>query len=155
MPVNFKRFLVSAAFLPLIFLCVSASNAQTNAKKDLPLWQSYKGVTIGMPATEARAKLGAPKSENGDDWSYVFSDTETAEVMLDAQKKVRAVTVMFSEDHQNPPKFEEIFGKGVTVQPKPDGMIYKLIRYADAGYWVSYSRLAGEKAMVIVMIQKL
>jgi hypothetical protein len=30
-----------------------------------------------------------------------------------------------------------------------------MVRFEDAGYWVSYSRMAGEKAMVIVTIQKL
>ena len=153
---NSKRLLVSSAFLSLVFLCVLAAGASAqNKKTDLPVWQAYKGVGIGTTEAEVRQKLGAPKSQNGNDWSYVFSDNETVEVMLDAQKKVRAVTVMYSEDYQNPPKFEDVFGKGVTVEPKPDGMIYKLVRYTDAGYWVSYSRLAGEKEMVVVMIQKL
>lgn len=136
----------------VVFFCVQA-NAQND--KNLPAWQSYKGVTIGMTTAEVKQKLGGAKSETPDDWSYTFSDTETAEVMLDADKKVRAVTVMFSEDHVNAPKFEDVFGKTATAEPKADGSIYKLVRFTNVGYWVSYSRLAGDKAMVIVMIQKL
>jgi hypothetical protein len=147
------------AFLPLLFLCVfvSHTNAQTTgAKKDnLPVWQNYKGVAIGMTAVEVRQKMGAPKTETADDLTYVVSDTENAEIMLDTAKKVRAVMVMFSEDHQNSPKFEEIFGKSATTEAKSDGSVYKLVRFPDAGYWVSYSRQAGVKAMVIVMMQKL
>jgi hypothetical protein len=154
-----KNLIAAFAFLPLMFFCVliSHANAQTNAaKKDnLPVWQNYKGVFIGMTATEARAKLGNPKSEDASGIYYNFSDTETAEIMLDGEKKVRAIMTMFSEEHQNPPKFESVFGKTATAEPKPDGSIYKLVRFTDAGYWVSYSRLAGEKALVIIMIQKL
>ena len=48
------------------------------------------------------------------------------------------------------------FAVSIAAQePKPDGSIFKMIRYQDAGYWVSYNRQAGEKAVVIVMIQKM
>lgn len=165
MPINsnglnpFAKKFVCVAFLPLMVFCVlfTQANAQTNAaKKDnLPVWQNYKGVSIGMTLAEARAKLGNPKSEDASGIYYNFSDTETVEVMLDGAKKVRAIMTMFTEEHQNPPKFEDVFGKTATAEPKADGSIYKLVRFTDAGYWVSYSRLAGEKAMIIIMIQKL
>ncbi len=35
---------------------------------------------------------------------------------------------------------------GVEIIPKKNGTIYKLIRYPDAGYWVAYSRTAGQGA---------
>jgi hypothetical protein len=150
---KFNRAANLLVCLIFVFFCVQIASAQSD--KNLPAWQSYKGITIGMTTAEVKQKLGGAKSETADDWSYKFSDTETAEIILDAGKKVRAVTVMFSEDHQNPPKFEDVFGKGAKAEPKSDGSVYKLIRFTDAGYWVSYSRLAGDKAMVIVMIQKL
>jgi hypothetical protein len=156
---SFAKFSVSIAFLPLLVFCVliSQADAQNNAvKKDnLPVWQNYKGVSIGMTAADARDKLGKPKSEDAAGIYYNFSDTETAEILLDGEKKVRAIMTMFSDEHQNPPRFESVFGKTATAEPKSDGSIYKLVRFPDAGYWVSYSRLAGEKAIVIVMIQKL
>ncbi|MGC2238554.1 MAG: hypothetical protein WA584_20540 [Pyrinomonadaceae bacterium] len=150
---KFNRAANLLVCLVFVFFCVQIASAQND--KTLPAWQSYKGITIGMTTAEVKQKLGGAKSETADDWSYKFSDTETAEIILDAAKKVRAVTVMFSEDHLNAPKFEEVFGKTAKAEPKPDGSVYKLIRFTDAGYWLSYSRQAGDKAMVIVMIQKL
>jgi outer membrane protein assembly factor BamE (lipoprotein component of BamABCDE complex) len=143
-------------FLLLFFLLFLASaSAQTNGKKDLPAWQNYKGVTIGMTADEVRQKLGAPKSEDADGYFYLFSEMENAQFLLDAGKKVRTISVVFAAENTASPKFTDVFGNGVTPEPKPDGSIFKMVRYQDAGYWVSYNRMAGEKAMVIVMIQKL
>ena len=144
-------------FLLIFFLLLLTSvNAQKNGnKQNLPTWQSYKGVTIGMTADEVRAKLGAAKSEDESGFFYMPSETETVQVLLDAAKKVRTVSVIFSAEHAASPTFAEVFGKTAEAQPKPDGSIYKLVRFEDAGYWVSYSRMAGDKAMVIVMIQKL
>lgn len=140
----------------LIIYCVFAFtvNAQNTDKKTLPVWQNYKGVGIGMTAVQVREKLGSPKSEDADGFFYVFSDTENAQILLDSEKKVRTVSVVFTADHSGSPAFGDVFGKTVELQAKPDGSIYKMVKYDAAGYWVSYNRMAGEKAMVIVMIQK-
>lgn len=151
-----------ALFLQIIFcvliITVNAQNTETTRvgnKDNLPAWQNYKGVSIGMTADEVRAKLGAPKSEDTDGFFYIFSETENAQVLLDENKKVRTVSVVFSAEHPASPKFADVFGKTAQVEAKPNGAIYKLVKYENAGYWVSYNRMAGEKAMVIVMIQKL
>lgn len=150
-------FVRVAVFLQII-ICVFALgiNAQNNTgKKNLPLWQSYKGVSIGTTADEVRTKLGTPKSEDADGFFYVFSETENAQILFDNEKKVRTVSVVFDALNPTSPTFADVFGKTAQAQPKPDGSIFKMMRYEDAGYWVSYNRMAGEKAMVIVMIQKL
>ena len=145
-----------SVFLLLIgCVFVLTANAQTPDKKNLPVWQNYKGVGIGMTADEVRQKLGAAKSEDADGFFYIFSDTENAQVLLDKDKKVRTVSVVFTADNTAAPKFADVFGKTAELEAKPDGSIYKMVKYTDAGYWVSYSRMAGEKAMVIVMIQKM
>jgi hypothetical protein len=143
-------------FLLIFFLLFVVSvRSQNAAKKDLPAWQSYKGVAIGMTDAEVRQKLGAAKSEDAEGFFYLFSETENAQFLLDANKKVRTISVVFAADHTAAPTFADVFGKTAVAEPKPDGSIFKMMRYAEAGYWVSYSRMAGEKAMVIVMIQKL
>jgi outer membrane protein assembly factor BamE (lipoprotein component of BamABCDE complex) len=145
-----------AVFLLFIFcVFVLSVNAQNSDKKNLPVWQSYKGVAIGMTADEVRAKLGAPKSEDPEGFFYIFSDMENAQVLLDSGKKVRTISVVYTAEYPTAPKFADVFGKTAELQAKPDGSIYKMVKYEDAGYWVSYSRMAGEKAMVIVMIQKM
>jgi hypothetical protein len=152
----------TAIFLALVFalslMTVSAQNTEIkkiSSKTNLPAWQNYKGVGIGMPVDAVHAKLGAPKSEDDDDMFYVVSETETVQVLLDGEKKVRTVSVVYTPEHAAAPKFADVFDKNTLVEPRADGSIYKMVRYEDAGYWVSYNRMAGEKAMVIVTIQKL
>ncbi len=142
--------------LSLLFFIafVSEANAQGNksSKDDLPVWQGYSGISIGMSAADVRKKMGNPKMESDTSFFYVISDTETVDIMLDSEKTVSTISAMFTDDHKNPPKFEEVFGKDVKAEPKPDGAIFKRINFPEAGFWLSYSRLAGAKAMVIVVI---
>lgn len=143
-------------FLLIFFsLFVISARAQTNGKKTLPVWQSYKGVVIGMTADEVRSKLGSPKSEDAEGYFYVFSDSENAQFLLDTEKKVRTISVVYAAENMSAPKFADVFGNTAALEPKPDGSIYKMVKYTDGGFWVSYNRMAGEKAMVIVMIQKM
>lgn len=160
---NFNSsFLLRTALILPIILCVlvvginaQRNNTQKNPKVNLPVWQNYKGVAIGMTAAEAIEKLGAPTSENEGGLFYMFTEFETVQVLFDADKKVRTVSVIYTSEYPNPPKFADIFGKTAEDDSKPDGSIFKMVRYEDAGYWVSYNRMAGEQAMVIVVIQKL
>lgn len=144
-----------AVFLLIFFLLLLTSvNAQNGDKKNLPAWQAYKGVSLGMTAAQIKEKLGAPKSEDAEGYFYMFSETETAQFLLDADKKVKTISVVFSAENAAPPSFADVFGKNLVAEPKPDGSIYKMVRFQEVGYWVSYSRMAGEKAMVIVTMQK-
>ena len=145
------------ALLPIIF-CLLAFNAfaqKTDKNKNLPLWQSYREISIGTTAAQVTEKLGKPKSEDDQGFFYIFSETETAQFLLDENKKVKTISVIYSAEHATPPAFADVFGQSAKAEPKPDGSIFKMVRFEDAGYWVSYNRMAGEKAMVIVMIQKL
>lgn len=157
---NYQKFISLfriVALLPIIF-CLFAFNAfaqKTEKNKNLPLWQSYREISIGTPAAQVTEKLGTPKSEDSDGFFYIFSETETAQFLLDENKKVKTISVIYSAEHATPPSFAEVFGQSAKAEPKPDGSVFKMVRFEDAGYWVSYNRMAGEKAMVIVMIQKL
>lgn len=166
--ISVNNLTARAAFVAvlLFFAFVGGANAQAVAKQSkalpaqpaavqLPLWQDYKGVKIGMPAAEAQAKLGAPTVQDKDGLFYAFSETESAQIIFDAQQKVRVISVMFAGGHPNQPTFENVFGKDEKVEPNAAGGIYKLIRYPEAGFWVSYSRLAGDNALVTVTMQKM
>jgi hypothetical protein len=48
---------------------------------------------------------------------------------------------------------QQVFGE--DFETKPDGSKHKLVRYPKAGYWVSYSRTAGDTPIVTITIQKL
>ncbi len=153
--IHVSPFRITAFLLAFLLLFVLSGNAQTNGKKNLPAWQNYKGVAIGTTAAEVREKLGAPKLDDADGFFYVFSDTETAQVMFDDKKNVSLISVVYAAEYATPPTFADVFGKTEALTAKPDGSIYKMVRYTDAGYWVSYSRMAGEKAMVTITIRKL
>ena len=77
-----------------------------------------------------------------------------AQIRLNKDKKVRLISITYTNDNKNAPKFEYVFGTSVKAEPGADGMIYKLVRYPEAGYWVAYSRTAGEKPSVTVTMQK-
>ena len=48
---------------------------------------------------------------------------------------------------------QQVFG--ADVETKADGSKYKLVRYPKAGYWISYSRTAGDTPIITVTLQKL
>lgn len=142
-------------FLLVFFLLLLTNvNAQNGNKKNLPAWQDYKGVSLGMTAEQVKEKLGAPKSEDAEGYFYMVSDTETAQFLLDVNKKVKTISVVFAAENTASPTFDAVFGKTAVAEPRADGSMYKMVRFEEAGFWVSYSRLAGDKAMVIVTMQK-
>jgi hypothetical protein len=142
----------------------TAGNTQTAAiqtvdKKSevpilMPVLTEYKGIKIGTSAEEVRDKLGKAKIDDKDGFFYDW-DEEIVQIRLDAEKKVLLVAVTYSDENKNSPKFADVFGAETPVPAQPDGSIYQLVRYPEAGYWVSYSRTAGEKPRVTVMMQKL
>lgn len=112
------------------------------------------GVKIGMTRDEVKDKLGKPKIDDPDGFYYEMSDNKIAQIRLDADKKVSVVVVTY-RDGKDAPKFEDVFGGGTQVAAQPDGSLYNLVRYPEAGFWVAYSRTAGDKPTVTVSMQKL
>jgi ABC-type microcin C transport system permease subunit YejE len=120
-----------------------------------PVWTSYKEIKIGMTAGEVKDKLGKAKIEDKDGFYYEISDDEAAQIVLDADEKVRLISLIYMGKETNAPKFEEVFGTDITAEPAEDGRIYKLVNYPEAGYWVAYSRTAGDKPVITVTMQKI
>ncbi len=118
-----------------------------------PLWRDYKGVRIGMNAAEVRDTLDHLKAGGDSQDFFVFSDTESAQVFYDAEGKVRAVSVTYAGNDSDRPLPTTVFGE--EIQANADGSIYKMGRYPEAGYWVSYSRTAGDSQIVTVTMQKI
>ena len=50
------------------------------------------------------------------------------------------------------PDYKEV--TGAQVETKPDGSLYKLGRYGQAGFWVSYNR-STTNSMVTITIQQI
>ena len=109
-----------------------------------------------MTADEVRDKIDKkPKIEDKDGFYYIFSDDESMQILLDENKKVKVISIIYSGDNSEAPTYEAVFGKDVPLEQSADGRVYKLIRYPESGFWVAYSSGAGERAPVTVTIQKL
>lgn len=113
----------------------------------------FRGVKIGMATEEARKKLGAPKEKSPEQDLFLFNDTEAVQVYYDKSGVVNAITIDYLGGSHGVPSPKEIFG--ADAEAKADGSIHKIVRYPKAGYWVSYSRTAGNEPTVTIAMQKI
>ena len=116
-----------------------------------PLYSEYRGVRIGMTATEVRTKLGAPQQPGDDMDLYVFSETETSQIVYDAAHTVKTISVDYAGG-VGAPDYKSVVGPEIEVTV--DGSLYKLVRYDSFGVWVIYNRGAGDAGTVTITIQK-
>lgn len=126
--------------------------SETPAKdEDAPTYQEYKGVRIGMSADEARKRLGNPTDKGDQQDFYVLSESETAQVFYDAQKKVVAVATVYMGAQGGAPGPQAVVGE---IEPRADGSLFKRVDYPKAGFWVSYSRTSGDSPVISITMQK-
>ena len=154
-----KFWLLSRALLVVIsFTLAGPALAQAQkrpnaAHEEDPVFQEYRGVKIGWLADEVRKKLGNPANKADDQDYYEFSETERAQVYYDKGRQVTAISVDFIGAGTGVLTPQQVFGS--DIEAKSDGSKSKLVRYPKAGYWVSYSRTAGDNPIISVTIQKL
>jgi hypothetical protein len=118
-----------------------------------PLYSEFKGVRIGTSQTEARKKLGNPEVKSKEMDIFSFSDKQRARVAYDANGNAVAVVVTYIGKNADAPAPKLILG--TDADSKPDGSLYKIVYYPKAGYWVSYSRTAGDEPMTFITMQKI
>ena len=147
-----------ALIVVLGFSIAGVSQAQTSQKRaalapeEDPVFHEYRGVKIGWVADEVRKKLGSPANKGDEQDFYVFGEKETCQVLYD-KGQVTAISVDFMNGAKEAITPQQVFGSDFDA--KPDGSKYKLVRYPKAGYWVSYSRTAGDTPIITVTIQRL
>ena len=127
--------------------------AAQNGEEEVPIFREYRGVQIGMAADEARKKLAGLKDKNDDQDFFVINDKETAQVVYDKSHKVATVSVDFLSGAPGILTPRAVFG--ADIEPKPDGSVYRMVRYTKAGFWVSYNKTAGDSPLISVTIQKI
>jgi hypothetical protein len=124
------------------------------AAEESPIFHEYRGIQIGWLADDVRKKLGAPADKGDEQDFYVFGEKETCQILYDKEtKKVTAISVDYLNGAADVITPQQVFG--ADFETKPDGSKHKLVRYPKAGYWVSYSRTAGDTPIVTITIQKL
>ncbi len=121
--------------------------------EDKPTYRAYKDVSIGMQVEEVRKKLGEPADKGATQDFYTFSENETAQIFYDGSHLVDAISVSYFGTPSNAPSPQAVLG--TDVEANSDGSMHKLVRYAKEGYWVSYSRTAGDNPMINVAMQKI
>ncbi|HEY0367029.1 MAG TPA: hypothetical protein VGC73_11195 [Pyrinomonadaceae bacterium] len=152
-------WLLSRALLLVIsFTIAGVAQAQTPKKgaamapEDDPVFHDYRGVKIGWLADDVRKKLGSPANKGDEQDFYMFGEKETAQFLYD-KGEVTAISVDFMNGAKEIITPQQVFG--ADVETKADGSKYKLVRYPKAGYWVSYSRTAGDSPIITVTIQRI
>ena len=144
--------------LMLIGLASNPSRGQrTRAALDQPesrpTFSDFRGVRIGMAADETRKKLGSPRDKSAEQDLYIYNDTQVVQVVYDKAGAVSAISIDYMTGATGIPSAKEVLG--TDAEAKADGSIYKMMRYPKAGYWVSYSRTAGNEATTTVTMQKI
>jgi hypothetical protein len=145
------NFLTATTF----FVCAAAvsSSYVIAQERDAPPYTGYRGVSIGMTVDEARQKLGSPREKADTQDFYVFSDNETAQIFYDGEKKVNALTVTYTGKLSEAPVPKAVFGDDAEV--KPNGGIFKMVRYPKAGFWISYNKIIGDETVIMIAMKKI
>lgn len=128
-----------------------AAAADTSVTQQ-PLYTDFRGVTLGMTATDVRAKLGNPVLKDDELDYFVFSDSLSAQVAYDSSHKAKVISVDYAGG-AGAPDYRAVVGPQLTT--REDGSIYGMVRYESRGFWVSYNRTAGPVVIVTITIQKI
>jgi len=154
-PGFFPHRIVVAATLLGFLLCAGVAMAQRQRSndEDTPLFADFKGVRIGMSAEEARKKLGNPKDKSDELDLYVFNDSQALQIYYDKAKTVTAISIDFMDGGADAPPAKTVVGS--EPDARPDGSSYKMVRYPKAGYWVSYSKTAGNSPTITITMQRI
>ena len=149
---------LAAGTLTFIVLVPITSRAQRNRApvdepESQPVFTEFKGVRIGMNADDSRKKLGNPRDKSPEQDFYIFNDTQTVQVFFDKAGAVTAISIDFMNGASSIPSAKEVLG--IEAEKKPDGSVYKMLRYPKAGYWVSYSKTAGDSPTITITMQKI
>lgn len=147
-------FLVTAGFFYEAKGTVVVTNGPTSFHKlQDPVFKDYRGVTIGMSADDVRQKLGKPEDQSDTEDSFKPADGENTRIIYNAEKKVKTISIMYTDDVSKAPSTSSIVGEDVPANE--GGGIFKRVDYPDQGFWITYAKIAGDDPMIIITIQAL
>ncbi len=152
---NVRLILFSAILLLIFFVSSQAQGHRRSGaeKEDKPLFQEYRGIQIGMAAEAVRKKLGTPADKSDEQDFFTLNDNESAQIFYDKAHMVMAISANYLNGANEVPTPKALFGSDLTA--KPDGSVYKMVRYPKAGYWLAYSKTSGDSPLISVTIQKI
>lgn len=152
-------YLLIGALLLLLMGVVAKGQAPVRAMKAVhtqpqmqqPLYREYRGVRLGMPAAEVRAKLGEPVMKSDEQDFFVLSANETTQIAYDAFQKVMTISTDYTGG-VGAPDFKTVVGDGMLLQ-RPDGSLFRMVHYNSAGMWVSYNKSNTTVPVVTITMQ--
>jgi hypothetical protein len=106
-----------------------------------------------MAADDVRKKLGDPKDKSNEQDFFVFGESESIQIVYDKAGKVVTISADFLTAGEGIPTAKQVFG--ADLEAKPDGSMYKMVRYPKAGYWLSFNRTGGTSPLTTVTLQKI
>jgi len=112
------------------------------------LYREYRGVRLGMTATEARAKLGEPSLKSDEQDFYILSANETVQLAYIGGK-----VVTISTDYLGgigAPDYRNVVGDGLLQ--RPDGSTFRMVLNDAEHFWVSYNKSATVVPTVTITI---
>jgi outer membrane protein assembly factor BamE (lipoprotein component of BamABCDE complex) len=158
---NFRSVLIMFV-ISILMVLVWGANAQAQKSRaavnagavvtQQPLYTDYKGVRLGMTAEEVKTKLGNPTFMDKELGYFVFSETETVQIVYDAAGKVKTISIDYQNGTGAPAPRAVV---GAELETRENGSLYKVVYYENQGFWVSYSRTTGPTIIVTITIQKM
>jgi hypothetical protein len=112
-----------------------------------PAYREYRGIHLGMTATEVRAKLGEPALKSDEQDFFIVSPTETAQIAYNAAQKVMTISTDYTS---SAPDYKTVVGEGLLQ--KPDGSLFRMVMFDSERVWVSYNKSAAVVPVVTITI---
>ena len=129
---------------------LGAATRKAHAQVQQPLYRDYRGVRLGMTATEVRAKLGEPALKSDEQDFFIVSVSETVQIAYNASQKVMTISTDYAGG-VGAPDYKNVVGEGMLLQ-RPDGTVFKMVMYDAERFWVIYSKSATTSPIVTITI---
>ena len=122
----------------------------TTSQVSPPIYREYRGIRLGMKAAEVRAKLGEPVMKSDEQDYFIFSSSESAQIVYTADQTVRMISTDYAGG-ANAPDYKMVVGS--DLNQRPDGSLFKMVHFDSEKVWVSYNKSAGVMPVVTITIQ--
>ena len=98
---------------------------------------------------EVRAKLVEPTFKDDTLDFYVISENESTQIAYDATHKVKTISTDYANGVGAPNYLSVV---GAELVQRPDGSLYRLVRYEKEGFWVSYNKSPGGTVTITIQV---